>query len=604
MAERIFPAGAAPRVALNRIGGDVQVEVWGEPSIRVMADGKLREVYHEGDTLTIEGCAGDIELQVPAATELAAAQVDGDVHIEGVRRVELHDVGGDVELAQISETIALEKIGGSLEVTAAPVLRVGGRIEGDVELHEVGLAEIGQVSGDLSASGATALEVEQVDGNLSVSGPTERLRGGQIGGDCDLDLSASAAVAFGQVGGDLSIMRAAQVQVGSVGGDANLRTITGALDLGNVGGDLHIDQAASLRAGNVGGDGTLRGIGGNIEVGNLGGDLSLDAAFPPESLVRIQVGGDATVSLADAETLNMTLRAMVGGDVRGAGDFKAGERMVQLVYGAGSARCELQVGGDLLLRGKGRPGSTSAGWGEFGHEIGDIGRDLGREMSDLGRELSRIGQEIGREVSAAFRDVGQQRGSDWAEDVARTVEKKARQAAERAEELGRRAEQVGQQAADQAAEQGNKGARLRVQINDREWRLDPERLERIKDQARKAAGEGLAGAIEAVDRALGRIRAVPPVPPIPPIPPMPPIPPIPAVPPVPPVPPIGSAKAATGQTIKIEVEREVQTRQSETAGGEASPPPNPEQDREAILRMVAEGRISPEEGDMMLEMLG
>ena len=33
-------------------------------------------------------------------------------------------------------------------------------------------------------------------------------------------------------------------------------------------------------------------------------------------------------------------------------------------------------------------------------------------------------------------------------------------------------------------------------------------------------------------------------------------------------------------------------------------PANPEQEREAILRMIAEGRITPEEGDMLLEGLG
>ncbi len=30
----------------------------------------------------------------------------------------------------------------------------------------------------------------------------------------------------------------------------------------------------------------------------------------------------------------------------------------------------------------------------------------------------------------------------------------------------------------------------------------------------------------------------------------------------------------------------------------------PEEEREAILRMIAEGRITPEEGDMLLEALG
>jgi hypothetical protein len=606
MAEQTYPAGENPRVALSRIGGDVQVQVWNEPNIRVEADSGLREVYHEGDTLTIEGCDGDIELWVPANTELVADKVDGDLSVTGVRRVELHRVSGDVELMQIGETIALEQIGGDLEVKAAPVLRASGRLGGDVGLRDVGLAELGRVGGDLSVKGANALEVEQVDGDMDVMGPAERLRAGQVGGDCTLNISPSAMVALGQVGGDLSIPQAAQVQVGSVGSDASLGQISGAVDMGNVGNDLRINAAASLRAGNVGSDCTLRGIGGSVDVGNVGSDLSLDAAFPPESQVRAHVGGDATLMLADAETLNLTLRAMVGGEVRGAGSFSSSEHAVQLVYGTGAARCELQVGGDLTLRGKGRPSSTSTGWGEFGsdfgREIGTMGLDLGREMSELGRELSRLGQEIGREVSAAFRDAGIKKGGDWAEEVARKVEEKARRAAERAEEVGRRAEERVREA--EAEAQRGEG-RLRIQINDREWRLDPDRLEKIKEQARKAAGAGLAGAIEAVDRALGRIHA-PPMPPRPPAPPAPPAPPTSAVPPapaVPAVPPTGAASPATGQTIKIKIERDVPPHTAEAAGDEP-PPPSPEHDRETILRMVAEGMISPEEGDMMLDMLG
>ena len=37
---------------------------------------------------------------------------------------------------------------------------------------------------------------------------------------------------------------------------------------------------------------------------------------------------------------------------------------------------------------------------------------------------------------------------------------------------------------------------------------------------------------------------------------------------------------------------------------EEKKPSNPEQERETILKMVAEGRITPEEGDMLLEALG
>ena len=57
-------------------------------------------------------------------------------------------------------------------------------------------------------------------------------------------------------------------------------------------------------------------------------------------------------------------------------------------------------------------------------------------------------------------------------------------------------------------------------MNDREWRMDPERLERLKDQARRAATEGIVGALEAVEQAIGNLgfpkSPKPPVPPTPP----------------------------------------------------------------------------------------
>jgi hypothetical protein len=40
------------------------------------------------------------------------------------------------------------------------------------------------------------------------------------------------------------------------------------------------------------------------------------------------------------------------------------------------------------------------------------------------------------------------------------------------------------------------------------------------------------------------------------------------------------------------------------AEASAAPPPDIETERAAILQMIAEGRISPEEGDMLLDALG
>jgi hypothetical protein len=47
-----------------------------------------------------------------------------------------------------------------------------------------------------------------------------------------------------------------------------------------------------------------------------------------------------------------------------------------------------------------------------------------------------------------------------------------------------------------------------------------------------------------------------------------------------------------------------QSNNGDSTGATGASEPNLEQEREAILRMIAEGRISPEEGDLLLEGLG
>jgi hypothetical protein len=82
---------------------------------------------------------------------------------------------------------------------------------------------------------------------------------------------------------------------------------------------------------------------------------------------------------------------------------------------------------------------------------------------------------------------------------------------------------------------------------------------------------------------------------------------------VPPVPPT----AATGQTIRIDApgsdpRSSLEAQQREGGDAAAVAPPaqaaqpssTPDQQRDAILRMIAEGRITPEEGDLLLESLG
>jgi hypothetical protein len=305
------------------------------------------------------------------------------------------------------------------------------------------------------------------------------------------------------------------------------------------------------------------------------------------------VGGDAAISLPGE--LDLTIRATVGGEVSGARMTSSGGGVSTIVYGEGTARLDLVVGGDLELHTGDAPRTSSSSWGW------DEQGEFQREMQRLGQEMGRLGEELGREFSEMFGG----KAHRHAERERERAEERMRDAAERMRE----AEQRARDAAERHQHR-NEAGRVHVRINDREWRFDAERLERLKQQAREAARAGVSGAIEAVERALAGIGAPPPPPGAPnaPRPPgAPNTPPPPGMPNMPPPPP-----PATGQTIRIDVEPSVEAAPTVQAtpsveastAGERVAPRDTETERAAILQMVAEGRISPEEGDMLLDALG
>ncbi|HVB23791.1 MAG TPA: hypothetical protein VNG51_17780, partial [Ktedonobacteraceae bacterium] len=225
--------------------------------------------------------------------------------------------------------------------------------------------------------------------------------------------------------------------------------------------------------------------------------------------------------------------------------------------------------------------------------MGGSWNDFGREMANFGREMGKLGQELSREISEAVKSAGWAKGANIADDIARRTEEKVRHAQQRAEEEARRAQR-------RAEEASRRAGRVNVRFNDREWRMDSDRLDRILDQARKATNEGISGALEAVERALSNIRMPnPPAPPEPPVSPERPPAPVPPTSPVSPVSPLQEEHTGTDGQFE-----QGEQKQSTPATSDTGNPAHPEQEREAILRMIAEGRITPEEGDMLLESLG
>lgn len=574
MTKQTFPAGAEPRVIVTQIGGDLRVRVWDEATLRIETDATLQEVYDEGGTLTIVGCDDDLELRVPTGTEINITHLHGDARIEGVRRVEMTEVGGDVDLRHIAEAVELAELSAELHVAHVPALLARGTVGGDVTLTHVSRAEIEATGTDLKAKQVGTIVISAVGGDLEAERLETALRCGSIGGDCAIDESTQAEITINTIGGDLEVDGAARLHISSVSGDCDLSNIREEVQVVAVGGDASFTNIGkSLQVGEIGADAEVQNAGVNIAIGNIGGDLKLQAAFPPDSSTRLNIGGDTEITLPDNP--NLRLQATVGGRLSGNGVASRGDgNMVNLVYGEGAARLELTVGGNLKLRTAHSPRSTSTFWDEVEEEINEFGREMGKLGQDFGREMGKLGQDLGREFGTLFGGPDPENAPPWGDwgQRSRKAERRARRMQQRAEEYARRTQQ---RAEEHAHHHHRHGPRMHVRFHDREWWFDPERLERIKEQARRAAAEGFSEAVEAVERAISKLH-VPPQPPHP-------------------EPHAPASAATTGPTIRFD--------QEGSAAPTAAPDRDLEKEREAILRMVAEGRITPDEGDLLLEAL-
>ncbi|HEY0757042.1 MAG TPA: hypothetical protein VGD98_24025 [Ktedonobacteraceae bacterium] len=630
--QQTFPVEEEARIYLSGMKGDLKVQGWDKREISLSWDDHGGDLRQEGNLLTLINSASDVQIMVPYDVEIRVDGLKGDVSARNIRRIELKDVDGDVELRDIGgnanleyigEAISLTDIAKDLKVQQASSLRAKRKLGGSAQLRDIRLVEIDAVWSDLELRQVNMATINSVGSDLSVSGVAESLRCGNVGGDCQISDSASADVSLGNIGGSLRLDGAAKVYIGNAGSDVEVHEVRGNIHVGNIGGDGTIGGVAGdLTVGQIGSDARLTDLNGSIRVGGIGGDLELQASFAPGSKARLHVGGDAMLNLP--VPANLSLQATVGGSINSSTlHFDRHGNLVRLVYGEGLAQVSLSVGGDLHLRGGDTPrvNSSSMPWGEFSQEMAD----LGEGMAQLGRDLSAEFMDIFGEMSHTT--------FSWTDKIGHKAEEQMRRARQKAEHHARKAEQRARDAQGRTHRRAERDRRREgpfyVRVNEREWQMNPERLNDLINRAHEAAMDGVAGALEAVERAVANLSVQhpqspgqqPPAPPTPPTPPtgmsMPPMPPAPPMGmpmppmPMPPAPTPGSSfppppplpPYPVTPTVPV---TPVNTPQPAAAveDDKAATEPDLEAEREAILRMIAEGRISPEEGDMLLEGLG
>ncbi len=310
MQTQTFPAGASPRVTITGCQGALTVEFWDQRDFAVDSIAGSA-ISQEDAALIIHEARGDLRLRVPAATEIAIENHQGDLRITTIDgSVRLRDIDGSVFVSGAGMlAIERDQLLRRRRWSALPPRR-------DVEAREIGAAEIAEVHGSLLLVAAQRAAVGDVGGNAAIRSIAGDLALGDTGGRCEI----------AQVGGAL--------ELGSVGGSCLLENISG-----------------SVRARHVGGSADLRATGPILSLGSIGGNLTLsDAPLGQEALAAptssIAIGGSARIELPTQAAL--TIDAIVGGGISGRGVI-GGPGMRTIVYGDGAARLRLTVGGHLTL---------------------------------------------------------------------------------------------------------------------------------------------------------------------------------------------------------------------------------------------------------------
>lgn len=241
-------------------------------------------------------------------------------------------------------------------------------------------------------------------------------------------------------GGDLSLRlpKGASLEIKFIGGDASIRGVTGGNAIQEAHGDLSIREAGSISIDTIHGDFSLRGAKGDLHIKNAHGDVSirdvdgnvtLDSVADDLALrgargdIKVNVGDDVVVYLepkADGAcavnagddillVLPMNANATVSMqgdaiDVDWPGiekDKDATQRVV--VLGDGSAKINLNAGGDVRLTNKADAAESADEFGNF---------------AGLNFDWSGFGDRISRQVEQATA-----RAAKRAEEASRRVER-------------------------------------------------------------------------------------------------------------------------------------------------------------------------------------
>jgi hypothetical protein len=227
-------------------------------------------------------------------------------------------------------------------------------MEGDLQVAGWERAEVSAKTGgdEFDLRGENDQAYVHCKGNLILYLPREaNLKAGTVGGDADIR-ALSGSVQIERVDGDLIMRDVGPVKLNSVGGDLDVHTCSGDLSVERVGSDASLrDLQGTVSLTLVGSDLYLRDLGGNVDA-QAEADAILFLQPKPGAKIAVKAGGDILVGLPASIDAELVLQ---GGSMESIRvDFpgvEPGEEAItrRVKLGSGATDIHLTAKGDLIV---------------------------------------------------------------------------------------------------------------------------------------------------------------------------------------------------------------------------------------------------------------
>jgi hypothetical protein len=450
-----------------------------------------------------------------------------------------------------TEQLTLVEMAGNLTIDAwdRPELLIrlhDGREEDlTVEDTEAGPAVSAKASCAIQVPGSLPVILRQAMGNLKVDGPAD-LNAEQVRGN--LKLTGVDKAVLAEVYGNLKVDATTSLRVvGTIYGDARLNSVEGA-DLQNVRGNMNVKASGRVRASRIGGNLLAKVLGGALDIDRVGGNALLKSIAGPVTLDQVAGNLVAKDLSAGAQV------PRIGGNLVLNGGLTQGYSYHFQSDGNASLRLPEGSNAHVTITGRGKVVSSLA----LQDEERD-GASLSGTLGDGGAELAVVARG-----NVILGDGAESVPAGLGEEISRQVEESLR-----AIDF----EAISRQVAD---EMEAATSRLKVKLEGVDW-------ERMGLQAQRAAERAMDHLQRDMDRAVEN-----------------------------------AARHQERLERRLEKERRRMERRQrkdrqtpgatswpqETEGAPASQEDTDlEEQRLAILKMVEQGQITPEEAEMLLDAL-